>query len=272
MIALSRLAPIAATALAECADAPVLPSRGRWDLVQHGAPIAAHLDGEWLVLTSPVAAAVAPRDLLAWNAALPGLVKFALSAEGAVQIRAEIPVDEDSGALIRATRGGFDAALAMLGGERLIPVLADVQPDLARLCEEAGWKATPRGDAACVVELECPGAFHQATVAAHGAGVRAFVSLPKCDESVAIHLLLLTAGGAVRMARPTIESSEGRVNAAFEVSFPTVPAAAHLAHALAALSVACRLCAEELRALQDPDVAREFLALSETQTRKETTP
>ena len=281
MIALSRLVPIAAAALAEFSVVAQEPLHGRWDLIQRGTMIAVTIEDGWLVMIAPLTCAGEPRELLGKNAALPGHVKFALSPEGGLQLRAEIPLDEDAGPLIRKARDGFDAALAALAGEKCVPIANETprpvsQDDLKRLCDDAGWIATPRGDDACVVELECPGAFHQATLVANGGGVRASVPLAKCDESAADSVaatghFLLTAAGVVRMARPILEFSEGRVIPAFEVSFSAMPAAAHLAHALSALSVACQLCGEEAKALHDTNVAGEFLALSKTKPRKEKT-
>jgi len=49
----------------------------------------------------------------------------------------------------------------------------------------------------------------------------------------------------VRMARGAVERSAGRPDARFEVVFESLPCAAELAHAFAALSVACRVASRE---------------------------
>ncbi len=282
VIALSRLAPLAAEALTEFEAAPAANARNRWELASHRAPITAELDGPWLVMSAPLAGALLPREMLERNTSLPGLLKLTPPADGEAQLRAEIPLDEDSGPIIRGTRRGFSAAIAALAGEE-VPgedsgaLLCASQDAIKRLCDEAGWASAPRGVNACSVELECPGTFLQAMIAPLGEGVRASVELARCDEPAAqsvaaIVALMLRAGAAVRMARPSLSGSEDRVIPVFEVNFPAAPTAAQLAHALSALSVAARLCAEEVAALRDPDVAGEFLALSKNTTRKETTP
>jgi hypothetical protein len=281
VIATSRYAPLLVEAFADILGKTDVQSATRWDLTLSGTPIIAQHDDSWLVMTAPATAAPALPTLLGWNASLPGRVKFALTENGDAQIRAEIPLDDDSEPLIHEAWHGFATALALLHGEasQLSPVataVAVAQEELKRLCDEAEWPCTPRGDGSCAVELECPGAFLQASLTPHGDGVRVSVQIASCDELAvesvsALGVLFLKVGAAVRMARPVFETGEGKVLARFEVTFSAVPAAAHLAHALSALSVAAQFGAEEARVLQEPDVAREFLALSKTTTRKEET-
>lgn len=281
MIAAYRHAPlVAATLTAMPGNVQELPA-SRWALRLGDTPVSARLDDAWLVLTAPAPAAVSPAAMLAWNAALPGRVKFALSENGEPHLRAEIPLDEDAEPLIREAWSGLEMALALLRGEPCQPPPGETAPavspdEIQRLCAEAGWPATPRNDGSCAVELECPGAFVQATLAPRGAGVRASVQLASLAASAAgsvaaAGLLLLTTGGVVRLARPVMETDGGKVLPRLEAAFSTSPTAAQLAHALAGLSVAWQLCAEEAGALQDPDLAREFLALSNTTKRKEKT-
>jgi len=244
-----------------------------WNLRTDDAPVTACIEEGWLVMSTP-----APRDataeaMLGKNSALPGMLKLTLSKSGTPELCVEIPLDDDeSGPLVREAWSGFES----LRGEN-VPGLdsADApvasQADLLRLCSEAEWPATARGEDACAVELECPGTFIQATLAAHGGGVRAGVQFGGVAESArdcmnATAILLLTTCCAVRMVRPAWEPGEGCVKPGLEVVFSTVPSAAQLAHALSGLSVACQCCAEEARALLDPDVAGEFLALSKTNT------
>jgi hypothetical protein len=66
----------------------------------------------------------------------------------------------------------------------------------------------------------------------------------------------------VRLARATAEERAGRTAVRFEVVFVSPPCAAEMAHALSALSVACRLCGREAKVLQqDEGAAEEYLAL-----------
>jgi hypothetical protein len=252
---------------------------GRWEIAVRGAAIVAREDDGWLALCAPIRSAAAPLALLEWNAALPGRVKFALSEMGEPELRAEIPLDADAGPLVAEAVRGFDAGLALLRGEAVTPSPAEpmspCEPDaLDRLCAEAGWPCSRRADGACAVELECPGAFLQATVAAGNAGIHVSAALASCEAAApdaqrALAIFLLESGAALRFARPVCASGAGKTTARFEVVFSPAPTAAQLAHALASLSLAAQFCLEESRALQDPAVAREFLALHQTTTRKE---
>ena len=273
----ARHTPVINAAFAEILDLQESHA-SRWALTLRDTPIIAHHDAPWLVMTAPAQADVSPLALLGWNAALPGRVKFALSASGEPEIRAEIPIDEDAGPSIHEAWRGFEIALGLLGGgERQPPsgiVPAVSQDEIKRLCDEAEWPWTPRDDGSCAVELEYPGSFMQASLAPCGGGVRVSVPLerfaePAAESVSALSVLLLSAGSAMRMVRPVCKTAEGKVSPRLEVVFSSVPAAAQIAHALSGLSVACQFCAEEVRALQDPNVAREFLALSKTKTRKE---
>jgi hypothetical protein len=278
----SRLASLITDTLLGAGGAAEANSRGVLRLNFRAGPAVANLAGSWLELAADASVQFAPRELLERNRALPGLLKFALNGGGRPQLRAEVPLDEDAAALIRETRSALDGTLAALGGDQVLPFAetpaAPLSQDALRLlCEEAGWSSAPRSDGSCAVELETPGAFTPASVAADACGLRVFAPLPGCDaaagESVhAIATLLLIAAGTVRMARPVFETKDGRVHPAFEVVFSTVPAAWLLAHALSALSVGCQFCAEEAGALRSADVARAFLAQNQTTNRKEPSP
>jgi len=139
---------------------------------------------------------------------------------------------------------------------------------LRDLCVGAGWECTEQAGGRLVVQLDVPGAFHQAMVH-QGAGGRVVLAaaLPPCDGKTpqtclhAVGLLLLRACGVIRMARAAAQVLEARADPRFEVVFDTAPCAPELAHALCALSVACRLCAEEAEVLQsDERIAREYVA------------
>jgi hypothetical protein len=282
MISAPRGLPLLAGAMAGVAGGSEQKQPGHWVLGLRGTRVDARFADSWLVMTSPIAAACAPAQLLAWNALLPPWVNFAFAANGEPQIRAEIPLDEESGiaALVREAWVGFEAAHAiLLGGEAPagLPDREASQEDLKRLCEESGWSALPRGANAVAVELECRGAFIQATLAACNHGLRAAVELPAVDDpggeaAEAAGLFLLAAAAEFRMVRPAMEIVAGKAAARFEIVFSPAPAPAQLAHAFSALSVACQHSAEEVKALRNPDVAGEFLALrGRSKTRAQTT-
>jgi hypothetical protein len=269
MTAGARYAAGIAEALAEFG--PVESSSDRWRLSLDGTPVVASLAAPWLVMTSSVADAASPGQLLDWNAALPGRVKFALSEDGHPEVRSEIPLDDESPSAVRQACSGFQVARAVLHGEppqlaeNLTPVAAP-QDDLARLTTEAGWSPTLRDDQSVAIELECPQAFAQASFAPHPLGVRISVPLGSFADAQpvstqAVEIFMLTAATHIRMARPALEAHDGKVTPRFETLFTALPSVAHLAHALSALSIAFRWCAEEVKALQDADVAGEFLAL-----------
>ena len=97
-------------------------------------------------------------------------------------------------------------------------------------------------------------------------GVLVSVEVTRCEtfsqpSRQALGVLLLTACGLVRFARAAVEEKGGQALARFEVRFSTAPSALELTHALAALSVACRLCAQEAKALQDEEIAGKYLAI-----------
>ena len=69
--------------------------------------------------------------------------------------------------------------------------------------------------------------------------------------------LLLVAGGVARLARV---SSDAEGAPRFEICFDEAPSSAQLHRALGALSVVCLLFYREAQAIQDPQVARLFLA------------
>jgi hypothetical protein len=78
-----------------------------------------------------------------------------------------------------------------------------------------------------------------------------------CRSAVAV--FLLTANAFVRFARAGVEEGEKGVEAFYEVWIDERPTAAVVGHALASLSVGCRLCEKELQVLGNENVARTLL-------------
>jgi hypothetical protein len=72
---------------------------------------------------------------------------------------------------------------------------------------------------------------------------------------------MLTLNGAVRLVRGILAQSSGQLTCGLEAGFGTTPNAAEIDHALAALSVACRICGRGVNALLDEAVARQYLAV-----------
>ncbi len=118
------------------------------------------------------------------------------------------------------------------------------------------------------IELDVPDAFCQALVQPKGeGGLRLRVELATVPSACttgrhAASALLLHASHLVRMARATARTAEGAIVYGWEISLDRVARAREVQHALAALSVACRLCAREIQLLgQDESLARKFLVV-----------
>ncbi|MGB9620701.1 MAG: hypothetical protein ACPL7K_09835, partial [Armatimonadota bacterium] len=196
-----------------------------------------------------------------------------------LSLRTEIPVSENylTGRIKAIFAGLPVAARAVLaadlsshtGGRSETADVADPagsELDLAGLCREAGWEAIERAGGVSV-PLDVPGQAYFALVR-NGRRVLAEVPLLSLDglserSVVAVSVLLLTASWFVCVARPgiAVDADSVRKYARFEVAFDAVPSAEELDKALQALSVACRLCGREVRALQDADIADAYLAV-----------
>jgi hypothetical protein len=247
---------------------------GRWDVALAGdISVAARIADSWLVITSPLPEAYPAPSLITCNGRLPGWVKFAVEVDGCQQVRAELPLDEElcGAAAVHEILKGIQFAHAILSGEQSGPVQPELLPTptqtaLLSLSEEAGWPAIARGDTAIAVELECRGAFHQAVLAPFANGLRAFTEFAACEnpESQVMEAtshFLLDASRVIRMVRPVLDQNAGKETPGFEFLLSSAPSIGLLAHALSGLSIACRLCAKEMRALQNTDVANQYLAL-----------
>ena len=284
------------TALAKRAAAvdPVAP--GRWAVtLSNGADLAAHarVEDGWLLLEASLGDAPVARnrawELLHANAALDGGARFALRARRPGLLAcAEVALDDDVDLprrvldacaglqaaherLVYGPDGGGAAPAAAAGGEPI--------PELTALCLESGWGCVERDGGRLAVDLDVPGEFQQAIVAPRGAGVAVATPVLEAGDQAgappapvchrALGLLLLRVGGIVRLVRAAAEAGDAVPRARFEVVFGSRPAAAELAHAFAAVSVACRIAAREAAVLQsDAGIAQAYLAAWE-RTHKE---
>ncbi len=255
---------------------------GRWAFaIQNGVTLAAgaRVDDGWLVfdatLAAGPAAAARPWDWLAWNATLAGGARFVVRAPAsAARVRAEVPLDQD----IDVGRRIVEACTGLEAAQRLVAYGPEPAPDgaassgvsLAALCGQTPWPVVERDGGTLAVELDVPGAFHQATIARRADGSVA-VATPVVDalatgggpvSSVceeALGLLLVRVGSVVRMVRAALEPGDGAAPH-FEVVFGSAPHPTELSHACAALSVACRLASREAAVLQcDEGVAQAYL-------------
>jgi hypothetical protein len=195
--------------------------------------------------------------------------------EPLIQIRAEIPLIDGMNLAQRVHQGcmGFRSAWSKLqshfdGAVRNEPVESTGPTgDLARLCQETGWPCIEQSTGPIKIDLETPNEFYQARVEQRLNQIYVQVDIAAgessslvCQNSLA--LFLLAVSGQLRMARPTLVETDGRIAARFEIVFNRLPLAQELSHALSALSMGCRLAGREAAALQqDEELAREYLSL-----------
>jgi len=210
-------------------------------------------------------------SMLAWNAALGGGVRFAVGAWApAPELRADVALDAgaDLGRRIAEACGGFVTAMSYLhepGAQPSRATVADAPAggdELAFLCRETRWSVKERGPGSLAVDLDVPGAFHQALVEERQGG-RVSVSVPVFEATTvrtepasetcrqALGIFLARMCGVVRMARAAAESNAGTAPR-FEV-LHVQPTVAELDHGFAALSVAYRLAVQEAAVLWHDD-------------------
>jgi hypothetical protein len=279
----TSLATTITAALAKCATSIDASARQRWAFtLSNGSELAASArvrDG-WLALQAPLDAVSPPTpdrlwELLASNATLGGGVRFALGGRHGTSARAELPLDDevDLGRRIIESCGGLKAASDLLRGTPETPVqraAGELAPEALReLCRQSGWPVVERDPARFAVDLDVPDAFVQALVVPRADGSLSVVTpllaegqpaepAPICRQAVG--LLLLRVCGVIRMARGAAERHEGTPQARFEVVFESAPCAAELAHAFAALSIACRVASREAAVLWGSErIARAYV-------------
>lgn len=259
-----------------------------WSLsLENGCAVEAraHLDDVWLVVeTTPVAnargecEAATEWSVLVSNAMLSGGVRRILDGRGGVaRMRVEIPLDADIDLLRRASdvcTGIVRAAAAPAAGPApsIQPESSDIGPDpeLLETCRQTGWPCRAREFGSVEVDLDVPGGFHVATIERRGEEYAARVALlgeDGCDGAAAsearrraVAVLLLRASGGLRMVRATGSGTGDAARVAFDVGFPERPSVGELSHALAALSVGCRIAAREASVLwADAELAGAYL-------------
>jgi len=282
-----------ASGLAKCASRVEHVATARWRLsFDNGQvlPATARIDDAWLVIDAAVPqrgrkTRRSPKrlwDLLRLNAQIASQARFVVRpSDRSVHLRAEMPLDEEGGASAERARlagEGCKAAFKrFVGNGRCHTALADDASraaeaggagcDLVALCGDTGWDCAERASGSVSVGLDVPSGAYRALVAARQEDVVSLsVDVADCESMKArsrnaLGLMLLTASGIVRMVRAAAGASGDRQMARLEVIAGPAPTATELVHALSALSVACRLCGAEARALQgDEEVARRYLS------------
>jgi hypothetical protein len=157
--------------------------------------------------------------------------------------------------------------------------LSESLPSLKPLCTAAGWPCLERAPGHWMVEMEGTPGFCQAEITLLNGDLHLRVILGEwqilplpCEE--AITHLLLRAGAIFRMARPAIETQGPRRRAMLLARLPVADLDTDLLHALSALSVGAARMLQEVGALQRPEIAANYLAmtssrLEETRTRRD---
>jgi hypothetical protein len=215
-----------------------------------------------------------PWQMAQTNARLARGAKLIADARGPA-LRVDVPCEESEpptgllldgcGSLLEAWTALHEEADGTTEDEKAGPNDTNLAPPAALVasCAEAGWPAGARAGGSMAVDLEAPG-FWQAIVTAEQRGLRASVELAPLEKEPlareATATLLLEASGHIRLARAAARGGEASPRAVFEVLLRHEPDAAELARAFEVLSVACRLWAHEVKAVQDETVARCWLA------------
>jgi len=287
MPSVERQREIITEVLAGCGIAPDPVGRLCWRLALPGAG-ARHAEGVlrdgFFMLRTPAHGPVSKGgawDLLVRNATLRGLTKIVYPPTTEHPwILAELPLVGDDQEEIAVTVSTFMAAFAEEGDGGRVPAARASLPSgragggaereaLRLRCEESGWPVAEHGPDCLTVDLGRDGGGCRALAAVLPDGTcRLCADLPWWEERrdavrQAIGLLLLRAGGHVRVVRPCVAGENGGGGPRFEVCLHRVPPASLVDAALAALAVACRLYAAEVKALADADIAHLYLALQQ---------
>jgi len=206
-------------------------------------------------------------ELLRGQGSLPAACRYALATSGEWIVVGEVAagVAPDLDARCAEIVAGLGAART--ARPPAPPAVVATGERAGALVAEIGWDATRRPDgrlAGRLPDLE-PSRWAEASGDGTG-GVRLSVEIASfpAPARVTRHALvdvLLAAGRFVRYARPGIEERDADCAVRFETRLASDATAAELRHALAALSVACHACADEVSVLGDEIVAKEFLAV-----------
>jgi hypothetical protein len=261
-------------------------AEGQWELMLQEAvpsPVSARLADSFLLFDAPAPAvcALAQAPLwLRWNLSLPGNAKIVLAPNPwRLRLRAELALDDDTTLEARVGESllGLQAACRLLtedatGSEAAAPQQASSagapasSPRLFSLLREMGRTFTERSAQVASLDLPGRGCCCRVLVEEDSMALRAsvdFLSISSPDGQcpLAVAVLLLSAGGALRLARPFAAHAGDEVACGFEVRFGGETTAGELEHGLGALAVAAWTCKEEALCLLDHAAAESYLAL-----------
>jgi hypothetical protein len=257
---------------------PVGPWRWRC-VVQNGArlPMTASLEEGFLQLACHPDGirreAVALGRALLGNGTLPGGVKLALNAASRdLTLRTDIVLLDEIQLLerMRWAVQGFHEGHRLLkfpgsNAARAAKQISDADGvHLGELLRESSWTFAERGPNEFSADLDAVSA-PPARIAMIEGQILFSVELARCAVAAeatrqALAIFLLTASGALRLARAHAMETDGDWSFGFQVCLPAAAATEEIDHALAALSIAHRMCARESSVLLDEAAARCYLA------------
>jgi len=173
-----------------------------------------------------------------------------------------LPDESDLGLRVRAVIESFLAAW-----DRLPPTataVADEWPgEMEARCAEAGWSCTRRATGRLTAALETTPVF-QATITPLGEGARfeveaADLGTYSTASRMAAAVLALETSRHIRLVRATTDEAQSRIG--FSVSLPGPIRSEELAAGFAGLSAAMTATNEILAALQNENLAGDYLAI-----------
>ena len=277
-------AAIAYRVLNKCAQEMEPAGPWRWRCVmQNGTRmnIAAAIDDSFLQLVCrPEAirkAVLALEDAMLFNKTLAGGVKLAInSSTSCLHLRTDIVIVDERQLIERlewALEGFHDGNRLLLSSD-LLNERAELQTapdtDLDERLRESPWPCIKRGPNNYSVELDAHAA-PPGGIRINGSNLELSVELLRCGAPAnasrhALALFLLTATSALRMVRAYAAAAEDQESFGLQVSLPSSAACAEIDHALAALSIAYRMCAREAAVLLQAASAHRYLAARDRST------
>lgn len=245
------------------------------------------LDGEWVTLTTPAPADLAPDEawaMLRLNAALGEAVRLAGRA-AAWELRGEICIGAEAGEPVAGDRLDsrlthlcevMEAAVAIVGrssggaweSNPTATACSDSNERVLALCTEIGWHASALSSTTVGVPLAGRVVGAQAHIAVSDDGrLQAYV--PLTAEPTASHASRIATGLLLLDAAATVKGIKGVRQAANETEVVCLAAACEqpvrsaraLERALSALAVGVDLVGREVAALQHEPVALDYLAV-----------
>lgn len=271
--------------LNKCSEELTLDGAWRWRcVVENGTrlPIAASLEEGFLHLACGSEGmrkcACTPEHALLGNTTLPGGVKLALNtASNGLQLTTDIVILDEKQLLDRFRRAldGFHDGLRLLKPppsyfDHVAGQTIESGAGLGELLRETAWQVTVRGANDFSAELDARSA-PPARIRIGECGVVLSVELVRSSAAAeanrrALAVFLLTATSTLRLVRGYAEEMDSSFVFGVQVNLPAAPVVEEIDHALAALSIAHRMCARETSVLLNEATARCYLAARDLST------